>query len=113
MAKIDIGKFVNVYVSTALDLVEERKDMPFSEFEKIVRRRVSRKMLRPKKYILHLHHCFHWTFFLRGDESPFRYIQSKERDSVSMVALNGKPSDKSALVNYILENYKEPYLTTR
>ena len=113
MGKININKFVKVYVSATLNLIKKRKEMSHSEFEDFVWERVSEKVGISKEDVVYLHHCFHWTFFNREEDSPFRYIQPKGKGSVPMVGLNGRKINKSALVNHILENYKEPYLTTR
>ena len=113
MGEVDIDELVETYVSTALDLVGERRRMAHNEFEEIVWEGVSARMGIPKENVVYLHHCFHWTFFNREEDSPLRYIQPKGKGGVPMVALNGRQTDKSALMNYILKNYKEPYLTIR
>jgi len=111
--KFNLNKFIKNYVSVALNLIKEKREMPFSEFENIIRERVSKKIGISKEDVAYLHHSFHWTFFCRGNESPFRYIQPRKRGEVSKVGLNGRQFNKSALVSYILENYKEPYLIER
>jgi len=114
MGKIDIDNFIEVYVSTALDLIGKKGEMPLSEFESIVREGVSEAMRISEEDVLYLHHSFHWTFF-RGENPPLSYIQAEKKGDVLRVGLNGTSVDESRLIKYILDEYtiKRRYLTTR
>jgi len=111
MSKINIDNFVEIYVSTALDLVGKKGEMPFSEFENIIRERVSEVMGISEKDVVYLHHSIHWAFFL-GENPPLSYVQAKKRGEDPKVGLNGDSVDKSYLIKYILDNHK-PYLMER
>ena len=101
-----LENFVDVYIGTALEIVQGNGSLNRDDFDNFVFENVSTRTGFSIKDVKYLHHVFHWNLFLRS-YSPLEIVVPLEVTESYQVRLKKDVPKKSELVSHILEENRE------